>query len=108
MTANDALEILRSKISQFDAANRGKGGRARAARELGYTPAVITAVLKGDYQGSLDNVAKRIIDTYGTVQCPVLGAIPGPHCHEERKKPFAGVSNIDLYRACRACERGKQ
>lgn len=106
MTVNDALELLRNKVDAYDAEMGGKGGKSRAARELGYSAGLVTQVLNGTYPGNLDNVAARIIDIYGQVICPILGTIPGPRCIEERSKVFAQATDIDLYRACRQCERG--
>jgi hypothetical protein len=115
MTTNEAITLLRDRVKQYDAASRdGKGGKARAARELGYSAPVITQLLKEppEYSGSMENVTRKIIETYGgrTVSCPILGDIPLAQCREEQKKPFRGTNEqaVQLYRACRSCERGSK
>jgi hypothetical protein len=54
-------------------------------------------------------VLQRVVEVYGglSVVCPILGDIPLAQCAEERRKPFAATNQqrIELYRACKTCER---
>jgi hypothetical protein len=82
-------------------------GQAAVARKLGYSPSAVNQALKGTYGGSLDNLMRRVAETYGhgTVQCPVMGEISLRRCAEERRKPFGATSpqRVKLYVACRRC-----
>jgi hypothetical protein len=104
MTKPDAITLLRQKCDETS--------QADVARALGYNASTINMVLKGTYPGSTDNVLQRVIEVYGgiSVNCPILGDIPLARCAEERKKPFAATSQqrIELYRACKTCERSKK
>jgi hypothetical protein len=104
MTKPDAITLLRQKCDETS--------QADVARALGYNASTINMVLKGTYPGSTDNVLQRVIEVYGgiSVNCPILGDIPLARCAEERKKPFAATNQqrIELYRACKTCERSKK
>ena len=113
MTASEAVRLLRDRVAQYDAESPdGKGGKARAARELGYTPPVITQVLKGTYTGNVENVCRKIIEIYGgrTVPCPILGEISLARCRAEQKRPYRSTNEqaVQLFRACRECDRRQQ
>lgn len=75
------------------------------AEEIGYTGAVVSAVLSGKYKGNTANVEKAVRGAYlgETVACPVLGELPANRCLEIQRQPFAATNHqrISLYRACR-------
>jgi hypothetical protein len=88
-----------------------KGQRA-VAKEIGYSPAVVSQVLNAKYGGDMAQVEKRVRGAYmgETVFCPVLGEIPSNQCLDHQRKPFAPINpmRVRLYRACRAgCENSK-
>jgi len=93
-----------------------KGQRA-VAKEIGYSPAVVSQVLQRKYGengagGDLASVEKRVRGAYmgETVYCPVLGEIPSNQCLDHQRKPFAPINpmRVRLFRACRAgCENSK-
>ncbi len=98
------LDILRQQAE-------GKT-QAEIARELGYSPAVVSQVLGGRYQGSLDNVAARVASMYGVggqVQCPELGVIAPGRCadsYERAHRPGIRPGNPQtarLAKRCRGC-----
>lgn len=77
----------------------------RCAEKLEVSPALISRVLNGRYQASLDFLAGRVRAVLLTenVACPVLGKISAATCHEEQRKPFVSVNPlaVAVYRACR-------
>ncbi|MDL2320745.1 helix-turn-helix domain-containing protein [Desulfosarcina sp. OttesenSCG-928-B08] len=93
------MELLKAKVAEL--------GQAPVARKLGYSPSAINQVLKGTYGGGLENLMRRVAETFGdqTVFCPVMGEIPLQRCAEERKKPFSATSpqRVRLFQACQDC-----
>lgn len=77
-----------------------------AAERIGYSPAVVTHVIRNHYTGDMERVAGKVRGALmgATVICPVLGEIRRDRCLDEQRKPFAGTSSIRsrLYHACRA------
>jgi hypothetical protein len=94
----DWIDILRARCAETS--------QARVADKIGYSPAVISTVLKGTYAGDLTAVEKAVRGAFmgATVDCPVLGAIASNRCLEEQRKPFAATNphRVTLYRACRS------
>ncbi|SNS38690.1 hypothetical protein SAMN06265365_1602 [Tistlia consotensis] len=86
--------------------------QARAAEAIGYSPAVVSTVLKGRYAGDLTRVEAAVRGAFmaEVVACPVLGEIPTQRCLAEQRKPFTPSNHerVRLYRACRsACPHSK-
>ena len=75
------------------------------ARKIGYSAAVVNAVLKGSYQGDLKRVQRAIEGALmaAVVDCPIVGEIPQQRCIEHQRAPFAATSaaRVQLYHACR-------
>lgn len=110
MTRPDLLDLLAKKIDEFND-ERGQGGQARVARDLGYSAGAISQVLSGKYQGDISNILARVEEIYGglSVDCPGLGyEIPLAKCGEWRRKPFASTNpqRVAMYRACKDCPKG--
>ena len=101
MTRSDLMRLLAQHVHEK--------GQAQVARELGYSSSTISQVMNGKYPGNLDNLLERVKEVYGaeTVHCPILGEIPLAKCAEHRRRPFAATNpmRVQLYRACRECER---
>lgn len=99
---DDALDWMRLLREAVDAAS----GTA-VAKRLGYSPAVVSQVLKGKYAGRTDLVRQRVIEVYGatSVPCPVLGEIPLSRCAAERNRPFAATNplRVRLWQTCPTC-----
>lgn len=73
------------------------------------SPTVINQVIKGKYPGRTDRLQALVEGKFmsGSVQCPVVGAIPSDQCIEYQGRPYAATNptRIQLYRACRGgCE----
>lgn len=91
------LEVLRKAC---------EGGQQKAVgRQIGYSPAVISAVLNGNYKGNASAVQKAVEGALmqATVNCPVIGEIPQQRCVEHQRAPFRATNPtaVQLYRACR-------
>lgn len=87
-------------------------GQRTVAKEIGYSPAVVSQVLNDKYLGDVAQVEKRVRGAYmgETVFCPVLGEIPSNQCMDHQRKPFAPINpmRVRLFRACRAgCTNSK-
>lgn len=109
MTRPDLLDLLQKKIEQFND-ERGQGGQARVARDLGYSAGAISQVISGKYPDA-GNILAKVEEIYGgiSVDCPGLGyEIPLAKCGEWRRKPFAATNpqRVAMYRACKNCPRG--
>ncbi len=82
-----------------------KGQRA-VAKEIGYSPAVVSQVLNNKYTGDLAQVERRVRGAYlgETVHCPVLEEIPANTCLDYQRQKFAAINplRVRMYRACRA------
>ena len=78
---------------------------AYAARRIGYSTSVVSAVIANKYKGDLGAVEGHIRGALlgDEVDCPVLGDIRKDKCMEEQAKPHFGTSAIRtrLYHACR-------
>lgn len=102
MTQSEIVALLdRAIIDRND--DKGQGGQALVARELGYSPPYINQLRSGKMAISAA-VRAKILELYGlkTIECPELGPVTHAICAEERKKPFT-TSRHRLHRACKAC-----
>jgi DNA-binding transcriptional regulator YdaS (Cro superfamily) len=84
------------------------GSQSRVADELGYSPAVISQVIRNRYPGDLARIEQLVRGRYlgKTVTCPVLEEIPRHACLRHQAVKLDAVSTnpfrVELYRACRA------
>ena len=77
----------------------------RVAKRIGYSPAVVGAVLTNSYPGRLDKVEAAVRGALlnVTVTCPVLGEINADRCVSEQRRPLrpTNPNAVRLYHACR-------
>ena len=101
MTENKLIDVLREAVEQHKS-------QTKVARMLGYSPATVSQILSGNYQGSLDKVLAKVEEVFGTrtVCCPVLGEVRIGRCMNERRSPFSAANpmKVRLYRSCPECE----
>ena len=80
-------------------------GQHTVALSIGYSDAVVCAVLKGKYKGNLKAVQSAVEGALQgvTVDCPVIGELARQKCGEIQRAPrsFANPTAIQLYKACR-------
>lgn len=105
--ARDAWgDALPAEVEALAHAAMGETATA-AAKRMGYSPAVVTHVLRRSYPGDLTAVFGRIRGAFmgETVECPVLGEIGRDRCLTEQKRPFAATnsSRARLFHACKTC-----
>jgi len=85
--------------------------QAKAAKRIGFSPAVVSLVLKNKYNGNLPNVEKavRLALMAGTVICPILGEISKADCAKNQSQPFKSTNSmrVRLFKACRKCEHNE-
>lgn len=78
---------------------------AKAAKRIGYAPAVLSYVFSNKYPGDLARVEAKVRGALmsAVVTCPVVGEIGLDRCLDEQKMGNTGASSIraQLYRACR-------
>lgn len=83
-----------------------RDSQSAVARRIGYSPAVVSHVLKARYPGDLAAVEKAVRGAFmaGTVDCPVLGPIAGNDCLQNQRRPFsaANAQRLRLFKACRS------
>lgn len=77
----------------------------QVAARIGYSAAVVNAVLAGNYSGNLERVQRAVEGALMamTVDCPVIGELPRQRCIEHQRTPFTATNpaRVALYRACR-------
>ncbi|WP_435100793.1 helix-turn-helix domain-containing protein [Arhodomonas sp. AD133] len=80
--------------------------QTKVARDLGYSPAVISQCLRGTYRGNVSRVREAVEGALmgHTVDCPVLGELPRDAClrHQEREFAATNPARVQLYYACRS------
>lgn len=80
------------------------------ARDLGYSPAVVSQLLSNKYPGDVARVLGKVRGLLlgEVVECPVLGTLARNRCLDEQKKPFASTNStrVKLFHACRKCPLG--
>ncbi|UOO93606.1 hypothetical protein [Vitreoscilla stercoraria] len=92
------LEVLRAEVA--------KSSIAKVAKKLEYSPAVVSLVLSGKYQGNIDNVIKRVIEMYMIVECPYLEAkmvLNDCRTFALGRAPTHSPPKMQHWRACRRC-----
>jgi len=76
------------------------------AERLGYSDAVVSAVLRGKYRGDLARVEQQVRDVVlrPTVSCPLLGTITGAECvaNQRIEHPTSNPLKQAIWRACRS------
>lgn len=82
------------------------------AKRIGYSDAVVSAVLGCKYRGDLGKVEAKVRGALmgEIVHCPVLDEITKDRCIAEQGRKFAATSSTraKLFRACRAgCEHSR-
>lgn len=97
MSAANWIEVLRAACA---------GGKQKAvALKVGYSAAVISAVLNSNYKGDLSAVQRAVEGALmqAVVDCPVVGEIPQQRCVAHQRAPFRATNPtaVQLYRACR-------
>ncbi len=90
------------------AAEATRSTGAGVAARIGYSPAVVSDVIRNKYRGDIGRVEHAVRGALmgATVGCEVLGEIGRVRCLAEQDKPFRATSNLTvrLYHACRgAC-----
>lgn len=87
------------------AAEAARRSGAAAARRIGYSPTVVSTVLRRSYPGDLAKVEQAVRGALmgETVGCPVLGEIGRDQCLREQDMPNVPTSSVRarVYRACR-------
>lgn len=78
---------------------------ARAAKAIGYSPAVVSTVLGNSYAGNTEKVERAVRGALMDlkVECPVLGEIRADRCIANQRSDLNVTSNrsVRLWRACR-------
>ncbi len=80
-------------------------GQRWVGEQIGYSAAVISQALKGNYSGDIKKVEKAVKGAFmsETVDCPVMGDMAGHICLENQKLPFSSINpmRVKLFKACR-------
>lgn len=99
MTQSDLIALMERVIVE-----KGKGGQAQLARELGCSDSAVSQIRKGTYDADPAAILRKFAVIYSTdiVVCPVLGDITYGICAEEKGKGYSG-SRYRLWRACKQC-----
>lgn len=103
-TTQDWIDVLAKECDRTN--------QAATAELIGYSPGVVSAVLKGKYKGDLQAVENAVKGALmqAQVSCPVLGALPTHQCLMYQRRGFANTNpiRVQLYRACRnGCEHSR-
>jgi len=92
------LEIL--------AAEATRTSLGAAAKKIGCTDGLVSAVLANKYKAKTDRVEQKVRGALmnETVTCPILGEIGRDYCLQQQEMPNTHASSFrsKLYRACRS------
>lgn len=94
-------------------AEADRTSRSAAAKQIGYSPAVVTQILNGKYAGNVERVEQAVRGALmgGMVACPELGQVAGDVClrHQRNARNFSGANSfrVRMMRACKGCARFK-
>lgn len=89
-----------------------RAGRQTTAARIGYSPGVISEVLRNKYPGRADALERAVLTAFGAgldvpVDCPVIGRIAAGDCREHRELAGRGVKSsplrVQFLRACPDC-----
>lgn len=95
-------------LAQAVAERSGK----EVARQIGYSPALVSYVLGNKYPGDMTSVLAKIRGALmgEVVGCPVLGEIGRDRCIQEQKTPFhaSNSTRARLFHACKTCPQARK
>lgn len=87
--------------------HRKAHGGKKTAEAIGYSQAVVSAVLNGNYKGDSKAVRQKVEGALMglTVDCPVVGELPRNRCLEYQRQPFAATNHlrVQLANTCPKC-----
>lgn len=87
----------------------GERSQSSVAKAMGYTPAVVSGVLRGKYAGDMSAVEDRFRGAFmdAVVRCPAKGDLPLNICRKWREKTRHFIATnpdrVRMYRACMRC-----
>ncbi|BCB26452.1 hypothetical protein SKTS_13380 [Sulfurimicrobium lacus] len=82
----------------------------QVAERMDVSRTTISLVMSGKYPAKTDNIAARVMDIYGRVDCPFLGVqIVQAECREHCSSavPTSSPRAMKHWRACQSCQIGK-
>lgn len=88
--------------------------QAKAAKLIGRSPALVSQVLHGRYQGDMANVEEAVRASVmgAVVVCPALGSLKLLECRNwrEKSKAFASTNSLRvmMFRACNRCPLNRE
>ncbi|MDR3684742.1 MAG: hypothetical protein P4L11_13525 [Geothrix sp.] len=85
-------------------------GQAAVARELGYSATTLSLVRRDKYPAGIEQIAARVLDLYGEVDCPFLGhSIQAEPCRRisHGPVPTSNPKAIQHWSACQSCPHFK-
>ena len=97
----DWIEVLARKCLEMP--------QTRVAERIGYSPAVVSQLLRQRYKGNLAAVEEAIRGAWmgATVRCPAVGLMRGDVCRSWQKKSreFKSTNShrVRMYWACKDC-----
>lgn len=82
-------------------------GQPATAKLIGYSTAVVCAVLKGTYTGNLQRVEAAVNGALmgQSVDCPVIGELARNKCLDHQRAAFAATNpqRVQLWLTCPGC-----
>lgn len=82
-----------------------KTSQNAVAKQMGYSGATISLVLKGTYTGDLNAIERTFNGVFknAVVDCPVMGELSTDKCTYYQRMKFSAVNpqRVALYKACR-------
>lgn len=91
-----------------------KMSQSRVASRLGYSPAVISQLLRGRYKGNVDAIEDAVRGAWmgATVSCPVVGEMRTDVCRDWQRKARdfkpTNSNRARMYWACASCPRARK
>lgn len=98
------MELLKEAIKK-------PSSKKQVADKLGVSRPTISRVMSGTYGADTKNIENKVLDVFGRIQCPHIGAdITQAQCKENRTRaaPTSSPREMKFWRACQSCKHNTE
>ena len=91
------LELLQREVARSSC--------QKVANQLGVSRTTVSLVMAGKYGAATDAIAQRVLNTFGHIDCPVVGQILPKQCetYHDRTAPLNNPVAMQHFRICQSC-----
>lgn len=87
-----------------------RSSKQAVARALGVSRTTISLVVDGKYPAKTDSIQKKVIEVYGSVDCPHLGqeiSLNACRSYHQSTVPTSSPRAMKHWQACKGCPHNK-